>query len=234
MALKAPAGNKNGKKAPPIESGTYPARLVQVITLGLQPQRPFKGEEKPPAYELYTTYEFADEFLKDEDGNDILDKPRWLSETFPFYSLGSDRAKSTQRYTALDPSHKYEGDWEQLLGAPVMITVTQDKSAKDNNIYNNISHTANMREKDAGKLPALVNPPKLFDLSNPDLTIFLSLPEWLQDKIKANLEYPGSALERALQAHKANPGSGDAKKEEGPSESDSGPSRDKDEEEGEW
>jgi hypothetical protein len=35
-------------------------------------------------------------------------------------------------------------------------------------------------------------------LDEPDLEIFESLPEWLQDKIKGNLNYAGSALQAAL------------------------------------
>ena len=95
MALKAPQGN-GGNFVPQanIEPGTYPGRLVQVIDFGLQPQRPFKGQDKPPAYELGTTYELVDEFMKDENGEDIEDKPRWVSESFPFHSLAADKAKN--------------------------------------------------------------------------------------------------------------------------------------------
>ena len=58
----------------PLDAGTYPARLVMVIDCGLQPQRPYKGEDKEPAYEIGLTYEFADEFMKDDDGQEMKDK----------------------------------------------------------------------------------------------------------------------------------------------------------------
>jgi len=38
----------------------------------------------------------------------------------------------------------------------------------------------------------------MFTLEEPDLTIFRSLPEWLQGKIQENLEFNGSALQAAL------------------------------------
>jgi len=44
-----------------------------------------------------------------------------------------------------------------------------------------------------------VNPPKTFDTDEPDLDTFESLPDWIQGLIKDNLEYPGSALEAALE-----------------------------------
>ena len=62
-----------------------------------------------------------------------------------------------------------------------------------------------MRQKDAARTPELVNPPKVFVMDEPDLEIFLSLPNWLQDKIKDSLEYAGSPLEAALAANKGQP-----------------------------
>ena len=184
-----------------LESGTYPSRLVQIIDLGLQAQRPYKGEEKEPKYSLYTTYELADEFMKDENGDDITTKPRWLSEEFPLHSLEADKAKSTARYMALDPDLKYDGDWAELAGAAAMITITQARSKKDPSvIYNNIASVQTMRAKDAARLHELKNPPKVFDLGAPDMEIFLSLPTWLQDRIKGNLEYGGSLLEKLVEA----------------------------------
>jgi hypothetical protein len=198
-ASKLPKTGGNRKPVDPLEPGTYPARVVQIITLGLQEQNPYKGEPKPPAHELYVTYELLDEFMKDEEGNDIPEKPRWLSENFAFYSLDSDLAKSTKRYFALDPEKEHGGDWAALLGAPCMVTVIQKPSKKDPEvIYNNITTVSSMRAKEAAKAPDLVNEGKVFDVDEPDMDIFLSLPEWLQDKIKGNLDFEGSALEKAL------------------------------------
>ena len=65
----AHTGGSKGPAQEPIEPGTYPVRVAQIIDLGLQPQRPYQGQEKPPAYEIMMTYEFLDEFCLDEDGN---------------------------------------------------------------------------------------------------------------------------------------------------------------------
>lgn len=197
---KVPSGNGGGNKQEPIEAGNYPARLVQVIDLGLQPQRPFKGEEKPPAYCIYTTYELLDEFMVDEEGNVDEDKPRWISEEFPLYNIGADLAKSTKRYKALDPQLECEGDWGQLLGSPVMVTVTatEGKGQHLGKTFNNIGGLAPMRPKDAAKAEELKNTAKMFDLDAPDLEVFQSLPTWLQDRIKGNLEFKGSKLDQML------------------------------------
>lgn len=77
LNAKKAAGGSDRVAQEVLEPGVYPARLVQLIDLGVQPQRPFQGKDKPPAQEIMITYEFTDEFLKDEDGNEIEDKPRW-------------------------------------------------------------------------------------------------------------------------------------------------------------
>lgn len=199
-ANKVPKAGGNFKPADAMEAGNYPCRIVQVIDLGLQPQRAWQGEEKPPAHSLMVTYEFTDEFMRDEDGNDMLDKPRWLSEEFPLRSLDSELAKSTKRMKALDPKGDLEGDWAKLVGVPCMVTVTQSegKGKNEGRTFNNIGGVSAMRSRDAERCEPLVNDPKILDLDEPDLTIFQSLPEWLQEKIKNNLEYKGSALERLL------------------------------------
>lgn len=182
-----------------LDAGTYPARIVQVISLGLQAQRPYQGEEKPPKIELRVTYELADEFMKDEDGNEDETKPRWISEDFPLNSLDSDLAKSTKRYLAIDPTMEYGGDWSKVVGTPCVLTVTQNPSKKDKDvIYNNVANVSTMRQKDADKLPELQNETKVFDFYEPDMEVFGSLPTWLQDKIKESLDFEGSKLENAL------------------------------------
>lgn len=199
-AKNVPSAGGNFKPAEAMEAGNYPCRIVQVIDLGMQPQRAWQGEEKPPAHSLMVTYEFTDEFMKDDDGNDIEDKPRWLSEEFPLRSLDSDLAKSTKRYKALDPTLALGGDWAKLVDMPCMVTVTQTegKGKNEGRTFNNIGGVSAMRTRDADRTAPLVNPPKILDLDSPDLNTFNSLPEWLQDKIKNNLEFKGSALEAAL------------------------------------
>lgn len=204
MSLNAkkvkPVSNK--PKQPNIESGTYPARLVQLIDLGVQAQQPYQGKEKPPVHMIYTTYEFCDEFMVDENGDPQEDKPRWLSEKLAFYSLDQDRANSTQRYKALDPSLASDGEWPELVGAPVMLTVGTKVTKTGPNAgreYNVILSSGPCSSKQAAKLPPLVNEPKVFLLDEPDMEVFLSLPEWRQNEIKGNLHYQGSPLQKALE-----------------------------------
>ena len=189
----------NFERPDPLEPGTYPARVIQIISRGLQAQDPYMGQEKPPKHELQVTYELLDEFLLDEDGEEIKDKPRWIHERFTMNALESDLAKSTKRYLALDPKMVFDGDWSKLIGAPCMVTIVTNE--KNDKVYNNVASVQTMRPKEAAQAPDLVNDPKVFDVDDPDIEVFLSLPQWLQDDIKGNLEFGGSILEKKLKEH---------------------------------
>lgn len=198
MGLNASKAKGGAPRTPPLEAGPYPARLVQVIDLGLQP-RQFKGEDKEPHQQIMLTYELIDEFLLDENGQPQEDKPRWVSETFPLYALGAEKAKSNERLKALDPQGKAEGDFTKLLGEPVVVNIVQNPSKTDaSKIYAKVSGLTPMRAKDVLKLGELVNKPVFLDLDAPDKAVFDSLPDWVKDKIRAGLEYKGSAAEKCF------------------------------------
>lgn len=194
LNAKNAAGGGGGATAPVLEPGAYPARVCIVASLGVQKQQPFQGQEKEPMDELFVTYELSDEFMTDEGGNDIKDKPRWQSETFPFYNLGAEKAKSTKRYVALDPDITYDGDWTKLIGTPCLLTLSKTKSKTNGKEYNNVSNLSAMRKKEVDKLPELVNKPVVFDFDNPDLESFNALPEWVRNNIKEALNFGGSRL----------------------------------------
>ena len=219
-AKKLPAATTSDRKRPdPLEAGSYPARVVQMMILGIQPQRAFKGEDKPPRLTIRITYEFLDEFLKDEEGNDLDDKPRWLSEEFPFMSLKADLAKSTKRYYALDPEDRADGDWSKLIGAPCVVTIVQEKDKRPgvDRIYEKVANVSAMRPKEAAKAPELKNPPLVWDFYNPDVDVFNSMPDWLKEKIKGAVDYHGSALETALGGAQASSKGGDSQEQKKPS-----------------
>lgn len=199
-ANKLPVANGAKKSAPPLDPGAYPARLVSLVLMGMQKERPFKGEEKPPRLKMRMTYELLDEFLKDDDGKDLLDKPRWLTQEVPFLSLKADRATSTKIYYALDPNEKYGGDFSKLIGSPCMITVVVEKDKRPgvDKVYEKIASVSSMRDKEAAKAPPLVNEPYLFDFYEPNLDVYDKLPEWLQDRIREAIDFEDSVLQKAL------------------------------------
>lgn len=183
----------NSGSYPTLEAGSYPALLSGVTGLGMQPQK-YMGETKPPKLEIMLTWELVDEFGKDEDGNDMLDKPRWVSERMPLNNLGSEKAKSTLRYYVLDPKEVHEGDFAGLVGTAAMVTLSVTTDGK----YNNVSAVTTMRTKEADKLPELSQNPKVFDIDEPDMVIYGSLTQWIKDIITGGLEFGGSKLEELI------------------------------------
>jgi hypothetical protein len=163
--------------------------------MGIHP-REYQGQVKEPAQQVALTYELADEFLLDDDGQPDGAKPRWITETINLFNIESDKAKSTKRIMALDPNLVHGGDLTPLLGTPINVHLVKEE--KKGKIYNNVSGLAPMREKEVAQCPALVNEPRLFDLDEPDMKVFNDLPNWLQEKIKGNLNFAGSKLAKSL------------------------------------
>jgi hypothetical protein len=202
MALNAKTAPKTGGNfAPqdPLEAGLYPARVVQIVDLGLQPQQPYQGKEKPPAPMILLTYELSHEFMKDENNEDIPDKPRFYSEDFAFHNLEADRAKSTLRYKAIDPSNSADGDFTKLGGFPCQVMITKVPDKKNPGHFKNYVGNVSGAPKMPGYVqPALINPITVFDLDAPTLEAFERFPDWLKERIKSNLNYAGSHLEALL------------------------------------
>lgn len=196
------ANNQDGggdfTPAPALAPGSYPARLVQVVDMGMQNSRPFKGQPKPPRNRIYLTYELSHEFLTDEDGNPDGTKPRWISEDMAFFNLEMTTAKSTERYKVFDPTGAADGDWTKLLGTACQVTLTKEQRKDGKGDTNYISHVGGAMTVPGYTQPGLVNTPRFFDLDAPDMEMFKELPNWLQDKLKTNLNYNGSALQAAL------------------------------------
>lgn len=197
MGLNASKVAGSAPRTPPLETGMYKGRLVQLLDLGLQPRK-FKGEDKSPAQEVSLTYEISDEFLLDEDGEPQPDKPRWVSETFYLFNLDVDKAKSTIRYKSLDPALKYGGDFSLLMGTAVNIHVVSEPNKKGM-IYMQVSGLAPLREKERVGMPNLVNAPRVFDMDDPDMEVYEQIPQWLKNRMISNLEFGGSKLAEMLE-----------------------------------
>ena len=198
----------------PIEEGTYPCRVVQIIELGMQPQRPHKGKVKPPVEMMMLTYELVDEFCLDKEGEEDESQPRWQAEEFPYYGLDCTTATCNKRLKAIDPRDETEGDWAEVVGMAVNVTFYHN--IKPEKTYVNVSAATSIRKKELKDVPELVSPTTVFDLDDPDLEIFYKLPNWLQNKITSNLNFEGSVLEEAIENYDENEEKEEPKEEKKP------------------
>lgn len=227
MAINFKPTIKKPSFAPVLEGGTYHARIVRVIDLGLQ-----KGynEKVKDSYKVVFTFELLDEFMKEVDNEGkvmveiingvevekvLKDKPRWIDKEFSYNTTGviSEVYKIYPFLQAVDAFTNFEGIYPQynngfgyILGRPLDIIIDEReiKSGKNKgNKINTVVGCANMKQKDKVSAAQLVNPPIYFDLSNPDMTFFNSLidsesPYALKNRILNNLEFKGSKLESLI------------------------------------
>lgn len=189
-----------------LDVGGYDGRVSQVIDLGIQDQGFYEGKHKGFKPSILLAYELADEFYKDEDGNIDEERPRIFSEDMAFSNLKSERAKSTQRYNAIDPKGDTGGSFPALVGMPCVINLIQKHHPTGKyagQTFNNIRDVTAIRAKVAEKLPELRNPGKVFLFDNPDREVYDSLPDWIKNKIKGAQNYPGSKVEAMVNGGQA-------------------------------
>ena len=181
----------------PIEEGTYPCRVADIIELGLQPQNKIKGKVKPPIERIYLNYELVDEFCLDKEGEEDETQPRWQSEDFPYYGIDCETATCNKRLKAIDPRNEVDGNWAEIGG--MAVNVTYYHKVKGEKTFVNVSAATAIIKKKLKNVPELQHPVRVFDIDEPDMKVFYSLPKWLQNKITDNLAFEGSVLEEAIE-----------------------------------
>lgn len=191
--------NKKFEDAPNLTPGSYPARLVGMVFLGVQKQPPYKGQAKPPHEMVRLVYELSDAFMVDENGEDILDRPRWLDEEVPVYSLDAERAKFPQRLKAIDPTITDDTPLDQVIGKPCQVVVVNNpgKGKNEGRIFDNVDSVNPAIKVKGYSQPDLVNPSFYFDPfddENCDVEVFRKLSEFVQKKITGADDYIDSVL----------------------------------------
>ncbi|MCI8594924.1 MAG: hypothetical protein HFF09_06675 [Oscillospiraceae bacterium] len=166
-----------GSRVAPMEAGTYPARCVGVIDLGVQYNEKWdKRQEK-----LRLIFEFPTERMELDGG----DKPRWLSKKYTA-SLNEKaelyRDLCAWRGVPFTPEELNGFDMRKLLGAPCMVCVVNHE--RNGNTYTDI--TAISRAMKGMEVPPLENEALLFDMDG-DVeeakAVFEKLPQWMRDEV---------------------------------------------------
>ena len=174
---KYKAGGRDFGRA---EDGLYPARLTQVIELGVQPMEDYQtGEAKDPKPRAILTFELPTETIE-INGED---KPRWYGKE---YTLSShELAGILKVMKALDASGAT--DLTEMVGkaCTVQLGTTISGKAKIINVSPIMKGIA---------VPPLSKAPLVFDLDDPSLDVFKGFPDWVKEKITGALDFEGSVL----------------------------------------
>lgn len=166
----------------PLPEGNYIARCYKMIDIGTQTSD-YKGEKKSQ-HKIVLTWEILDPETKMQNGQPFSISKRYTASLNEKSQLFADlQAWRGMRFTPED----LEGfDLRNVLGAYCSIQVLHE--TKGDRTYENITAIMFTREK-----PEAVNALVSFDLSEPDIKVFSSLSERLQETIKASPE--GAGLE---------------------------------------
>lgn len=178
------AGGQGGGERP--EDGTYPGRFVQIVDVGEHEQTDFQTGEGTGKFarELFFAYELPTERIE-VNGED---KPKWISERLKF-SL-NEKSKLTARLSAL-AGKKPAKTIEDLLGNPCMVEIGSTKNG--NAKITNVSKL--MKGVSVGDLE---NDARAFDMDEPDMDIWDTLPDFIKKMIKDARNFPNSAIEQKL------------------------------------
>lgn len=174
-----------------IEDGTYPARVVQIIDLGMQVQTDWQSGE-PKTYddgntvikpEAYVNFEFPTERIE-VNGED---KPRWAGKQYVISS--HEKAALMGLMAATAPGSNNVAD---ALTKPCTVTIgsTSGGNAK-------IINVAPLMK--GFYVPELENPAVVFDFDDPDMSVWDKIPNWIKEKIKSATNYEGSKLSKLVE-----------------------------------
>lgn len=185
MSLKI--RKKSGSSLPPMDAGTYPAVCVGVVDLGTQYSEAFKKDYD----KLLFIWEIPSQTIEINGEQ----KPRWISNDYSsslheksnlYKTLISWRGSAfTEQELAVDENGFTKFSVRDMLGTGCFLQVIVEE--KDSGTYNKITSVIALP---AGmETPATKTPLLAFDMDAWDDEVFLSLPVWIQERIKKSTQY---------------------------------------------
>jgi hypothetical protein len=184
MPIKAT--NKGSDNIPPVEAGSYVARIYQMIELGTIPG--FQGQLQTKVrigFELPTEMMVFDEKKGEQ--------PRVISQD---YTLSfNEKAKLRKVILACDPNalgtdedgFMEEFDVESLIGKECLITIAQKPKTDKSGNYAFIDNCTRLPK--GMKCPPQINPTQILSYDNWNEEFFKKLPAFLREKIESSTEY---------------------------------------------
>lgn len=181
MSLIA-SDNGTGASYPVIEPGTYVARCVGLVDLGLQ-HNDFTGKDR---HEVSITWELPTERIE-QDGED---KPRWVSKR---YTLSLNEKATLRkdldawRGRAFTPEELKGFDLKRIVGTPCMLTIV-NKEGNNGGKYANVSGVGRLMK--GVSVAELESPSFIFDMDAEDAEAVLeTLPKWMRETVEKSVTW---------------------------------------------
>lgn len=171
-----------GSNYAPIEAGTYPARCVGVIDIGIQ-HNDFNGKDQE---KIRIIWELPTE-RTEVDGQD---KPRWMSKAYTA-SLHEKAALrkdlDSWRGKPFNSEELAGFNLENIVGAPCILTIVHQDS-KTGGEYAKVSAISKIMK--GMEVPQLESEPIIFDMESNNAEVVLDkLPKWMQDEVKNSITW---------------------------------------------
>jgi hypothetical protein len=189
----APAESGNFKKVP---SGNFIGRCYSMIDLGTQTTE-FEGDIKHAhkirlSWELFGEDESGEPLTIDVDGKTM---PLTISKkyTLSMHEKAGLRIDLTAwRGKAFSDEEAKAFDVTKLLGAYAMVNVTI-REGKNGKTYSNVANLSPLPSALKNAKPAAVHANQVFNLDAPDMKLFATFWDGLQEEIKQSPEWKKKA-----------------------------------------
>ncbi len=198
MSLDLNESTAKGSKFPerPLpKPGAQPARIAQVIDIGVQARPDFKGKAKSPVPQVLINIELVtDEY--EFDGKKV--KHRLAPKAFNIVSRSSEMYGNSAICGFLndvDPQDSVKGKLTDLVDKPCLATVVHVAGTGKHlgRTFANIKRV--MQPPEGYPVPALSTPTTVFSFDEPTAEAWATIPEFIKTKIKLALNYKGSKVE---------------------------------------
>lgn len=197
MGFKATASSGDFK---PVPAGAHIGRCYQLIDLGTQTEETgmYAGNS---SHKIWISFELSGE---QEDGSPLTittkdgkELPMMISKE---YTLSMGEKANLRKDICAWRGKQFANDDEavafditKLVGAYGLVNVTHKTSGKGKT-YANIAGISPLPAALKNAKPAPVNPNVIFNIDEPDMKLFETLPEFLKEKIRKAPEWTAAAM----------------------------------------
>lgn len=186
MAIIAPKSGGSNLPKKVVPAGSHVARCYSMIQIGTV-ESEYLGEKKT-LHKVMIDFELPLETAVFREGEP--EKPFVISKeyTLSFHEKSTLRSHlQSWRGKAFTDEEASKFDITKLVGATCMLNVVHKASADGTKTYANIASISPIPK--GLTCPEQVNPTRILAYDSWNQDVFMSLPEWLADKISATPEY---------------------------------------------
>lgn len=173
----------------PVPQGVHLGRAFRVIDLGTQP-RTYQGKPNGSVRKVMLSWELYGEA---EDGTPLLTEDGRPLSVSKRYTLSlSEKATmradlEAWRGRSFTEEELAGFDVSKLLGAPALVNVKQEQ--RDGKTYANVASISPVPKAMRATLPEPVNAPQIFDVTEPDMTLFETFSDRMKETIRGCAEW---------------------------------------------